>query len=194
MKETVVRAHSAEEAAMARDEASMIVESNNSAANRLIDRIGVARLNRSVRALGLNDTMFFGHYSELAGASARGRSSTNDLAEAAAMLLATSRGSIPSERRKAQRLLTLMLQAKEKDLTDHAIPRSENVADKIGETISVLSDLSITNPFGATSLIIASICHGVRRRTDAKHELYRLTASLYWRYYDLYREEPEGGG
>jgi beta-lactamase class A len=141
---------------------AMILQSDNTAANVLIDRVGMAAVNRRMAALGLSGTELRRHMIDLEAAR-RGDENVATPADLARLVLAFHRGEGLSEASKAAALS--ILQKFKPTPMRSGVPPDVVVASKSGDLEGVRADAGIVYVPGRPYVFVAM---GTFLREDAQ--------------------------
>ncbi len=131
---------------------AMILQSDNTATNVLIDRVGMAAVNRRMAALGLAHTELRRHMIDLEAAR-RGDENVSTPADLARLVLAFHRGEGLSARSKASGLE--ILQKSKRTPIRTGVPSEIAVASKSGELEGVRADAGIVYVPGRPYVFVA---------------------------------------
>jgi beta-lactamase class A len=131
---------------------AMILQSDNTATNVLIDRVGMAAVNRRMAALGLTGTQLRRRMIDLEAAR-RGDENVATPADLARLVLAFHRGEGLSASSKA--LALEILQKPKRTPISHGVPPDVTVASKSGELEGVRADAGIVYVPGRPYVFVA---------------------------------------
>jgi beta-lactamase class A len=126
--------------------AAMITESDNTAANALLDWCGEHELNELARQLGLEATRFQRHFMNFAARAAGhdNYTSAKDMVTLArGIALGTSRGYAGVRPSGCRFIYDQMLQQEDRSMIPSGIQRHVAIANKTGELVGVLHDVAI---------------------------------------------------
>ena len=154
---------------------AMILQSDNTATNVLIDRVGMAGVNRRMAALGLSGTQLRRHMIDLEAAR-RGDENVATPADLSRLMLAFHHGEGLSASSKAVALA--ILQKFKATPIRTGVPPDVAVASKSGELEGVRADAGIVYIPGRPYVFVAM---GTFLREDAKpsHALEQLARATY---------------
>jgi beta-lactamase class A len=159
---------------------AMILQSDNTATNVLIDRVGMAAVNRRMSALGLTATQLRRHMIDLAAAR-RGDENVSTPADLARLVLVFHRGDGLSASSK-EAALTILQKFKSTPIRS-GVPADVAVASKSGELEGVRADAGIVYVPGRPYVFVAM---GTFLRDDAQpsgalEQLARLSYQYFSR-------------
>ena len=157
----------------------MIIESDNTATNMLIDRLGMQQVNAMLRSLGLTHTLLQRRMMNTE-ASARGIENISTPREAARIMQTLYRGEFLGQKECAEMLDVLAL-PKSGDL-QAGVPDTVRVAFKPGEIAGVTTEWALVNLKERPYVLVAMNKFGLG--TDASAAMRRISALLFeyfWR-------------
>ncbi len=148
----------------------MVVVSDNSAANLLMDRVGVEQVNTTLRSLGLEKTQLRRKMMDLPAAQA-GRENLSSPRNLGELLTFIHGGKVVSEASRAD-LLRLLVTPKDGFLT-RLLPEDLEVANKPGTLAGVRNDVGILFVKGRP-FVLAIMCSHLRDERQAEAAIARM--------------------
>jgi beta-lactamase class A len=154
----------------------MIVVSDNTATNMLIDRLGVDAVNARLEALG-HEKMRLGRKMYDLAARDRGIENVCVASELVALLAAMERGAVVSPAASAA-MLAIMKRQSNTNKIPRLLPPGTTVANKTGEITGVSHDAGlIYAPSGPIALAV--LTRGCRDRVAAEDAIGRIARTIY---------------
>jgi beta-lactamase class A len=157
------------------DLSRMIAVSDNEAANRLMDVLGLRNVNAAMTALGLSRTQLSNHFA-LANppTGVFNRTSPADMARFME-LLATDRVISPAASREIRSLLSL---AGDDSKIGRGLPQSARLAHKSGWFDAVANDVGIVT-HGQTTYVLAVFTEGIATAETANQTIAAVARTLH---------------
>jgi beta-lactamase class A len=172
-----------------RDLATMMVAvSDNSAANVLIDRVGIQNVNALMDSLGLKQTRLRRKMMDVKAAS-EGRENTSTPREMMTLLEQIYRGKVLNKETTTDFLK--MLSTHKKSFIARDLPDSVQVADKDGELEGVRNDCGIVFAQNRPYVICVMTTY-LQRERDGEEAITRISAAAY-RMFDRLGRASEYG-
>ncbi len=157
----------------------MIVESDNTATNIIIDRLGMNRINQTMEELGLPGTRVQRIMMDRR-ARLEDRENLSTPAETARLLEMLHRGEILDETSRGE-ILDILAIRKDGRISRH-LPRGTRVESKGGSVGGVINDVGIVH-IGERAFIVSAMINWHLDR-DAAEEAIAEVALLAWRHVD----------
>jgi beta-lactamase class A len=142
---------------------AMILQSDNTATNALIERVGMAAVNRRMASLGLKGTVLRRHMIDLAAAR-RGDENVSTPSDLAALVIALHRGDGLSPEAHATALA--ILRKPKRTPIRSGVPADVRVASKSGELEGVCADAGVVEVPGRPYVFVAMATYLKASGTD----------------------------
>jgi beta-lactamase class A len=138
---------------------AMIVESDNTASNQLIDLLGFESINATAQAFGLTHTHLRRHFMDV-HAMRNHSENVSTPRDMGSLLYQIERGWREGIRTIAsplacKHMIDLMLQQEDREKIGSGIPHGIPLANKTGEITAVRNDIAIVDPYGDSPYILA---------------------------------------
>lgn len=155
----------------------MIIVSDNTATNLLIDLVGMDAVNAWCARNGLHGTVLARVMMD-AAARARGDENVTTPADVAALLTGLVRGELLGEAATAQALDVLLRQQCNDRLPRH-LPPGAALAHKTGELDAVCHDAGIVLPKDRDPIIVVALTEGIENQDDAAALIAETGRAIY---------------
>jgi len=160
---------------------AMISQSDNTAANALLDWVGQRRLDDLAIDLGLTQTRLHRHFMDFA-ARAAGRDNVTCARDMAALAkgiaIGTARGYGGASAWQCRYIYGRMLRQEDRELIPAAIVRPATIANKTGELIGVRHDVAIVDLGKPRAYVVALLSEGWSSRSAATLQLRAAAAEV----------------
>jgi beta-lactamase class A len=158
----------------------MVVLSDNTATNLLIERVGMANVNRTLATLGLSSEVRLARLMIRPDESARGNENVASPRAAARLMARVGRCELPMSRRACDQMRRLLELPKEGTLSD-ALPASVPVAWKPGTLDGVSTAWALVRVRGRPFAFAAMVSFGDERADDVVRALARCSYAYFAR-------------
>lgn len=149
----------------------MIIESDNTATDMLLDRLTMSEIEAQMHKLGLEHTTVQRTIFDF-GAIDRGLDNRISAGDAASLLLRMGRGEMP----RSPWMAEILKRTKRKDLLQARLPKTVNVAHKTGELEGVLHDAGLV--YVDSPYVIVVMTQGAGR-AEAMEFIAGLSSDVY---------------
>ena len=161
----------------------MITLSDNTAANLLMEHLGIAEINAVARRAGMTSTHLARHFMDYA-AIAHHNDNVSTPADMGRLLYLIARGShegIPTivSPEHCRAMLNIMLRQTDRDGIPAALPHGVPVANKTGEVDGTRNDIAVIDPFGESPIVLAIMSKDLQNYYDAYSAIHAVTRSVY---------------
>jgi beta-lactamase class A len=161
----------------------MILVSDNTAANMLIEHFGVERINEVGREAGMLHTNLDRPFVDCAVQVKRERNVTTpfDMANLLYQIETGARESVATivNPDHCRRMIDLMLRQQDRDKIPAGLPRYVAVADKDGEVDGTRNDAAIVDPFGDSPFILTVYTKGITDYGACLETIRRIAHATY---------------
>lgn len=154
----------------------MIVESDNTAANMLIDILGMDNINEAIQMLSLEHTVLRRKMMDFQAAQ-RGRENTTCVSEMGRLFGLLASGQCLDERRD-EAMLLILSQQEDNCILPAQIPNNIRVEHKTGELDGVYHDCGIVRKQGQP-YICCIMADGITNEPHALYDLSYLARDIY---------------
>jgi len=159
---------------------TMIRQSDNTAANALIDRIGFATVNRVAARAGLKRTRlrrYFLHFSKT-------HENETDAVDIATLLLAVARGARGestqiASARSCRAMVNTLLGQEDREKIARGLPPGVPLANKTGELPGVRHDAGIVDPYGPRPYVLVVLESDLRDQSAGVLGINRISGAVY---------------
>ncbi len=163
--------------------APMILVSDNTAANMLIEHFGVHRINAVGREAGMFDTHLDRPFVDCAVQVKRERNVTTpyDMANLLYQIESGAREGMATivNPEHCRRMIALMLRQQDRDKIPAGLPVGVAVADKDGEVDGTRDDAAIVEPFGDSPFILSICTKGIDDYDTCLEVIRRIARATY---------------
>lgn len=167
---------------------AMIQQSDNTAANVLLNYLGLETVNAVAAQYGLQHTRqqrYFMHFSTL-------HDNLTCARDVGRMLLTIARGArspiASSARARYRSMLALLLGQEDKETIAAALPPGVALANKTGELPAVRHDAGIVDPYGRAPFVLVILTRNIRSQEAGVSEIRAIARAVY----QLLRTTPAG--
>jgi beta-lactamase class A len=163
--------------------APMIQVSDNTAANLLIGRLGIAAINAVGRRAGMERTRLARRFLDY-GAIVRHHDNVSTPADMARLLYLIEEGARERVRtivsaKHCRTMVAIMLGQADRDGIPAALPRGTSVANKTGELAGTRNDVAIVEPFGDSPFVLAIMTRETYDYPAAYAAIHAVTRATY---------------
>ena len=159
---------------------AMIQQSDNTAANVLIDRFGFATINRVAARAGLKKTRlrrYFLHFSKT-------HENETDAVDIGTLLLAIARGARGestgiASARSCRAMVGTLLGQEDREKIARGLPPGVPLANKTGELLGVRHDAGIVDPYGPHPYVLVVLEDELRDQTAGVIGINRISRAVY---------------
>ncbi len=159
---------------------AMIRQSDNTAANVLIDRFGFATINHVAARAGLKKThlrRYFLHFSKT-------HENETDAADVGMLLLAIARGArgettAIASARSCRAMVDTLLGQEDREKIARGLPPGVPLANKTGELPGVRHDAGIVDPYGANPYVLVVLEGDLRDQAAGVAGINRISRTVY---------------
>jgi len=161
----------------------MIQLSDNTASNALIGHFGVAAINATGKAAGMQHTRLARKFLDYTAIVHHQDNVTTpaDMAQLLFQIAHGAREEIPTivSARHCRRMIDIMLGQTDRDGIPAALPPHTQIANKTGEIDGVRNDIAIIEPFGESPYVLAVYTKDVTDYNEAYRAIHRVAALSY---------------
>jgi beta-lactamase class A len=166
---------------------AMIVYSDNTASNQLIDLLGFHEIQATAHACGLTSTRLRRHFMDI-HAMLNHSENVSTPRDMGLLMYEIERGWREGLRTVAsplscKKMIDIMLQQEDRDKIGRGIPHGVPLANKTGEITAVRNDIAIVDPYGDTPYVLAVLTKDLNDfslgNRAIRHIARAVHASLY---------------
>ncbi len=162
---------------------AMIEQSDNSAANAIIDLVGFHAVAETARLAGMRDTQLERYFMDIRAIAnhSDNRSTPRDLAQLLYLIAVGAHESVRTiaEPLTCRTMVEIMLQQKYRDKIPAGMPPGIPIANKTGEIDGVRNDIAIVDPFGNDPYVIAALTMHDADISAADEAIRRVARAVY---------------
>lgn len=158
--------------------AAMVDESDNSAANKLMDVLGIGNVNSTMASLGLTATHLVNHFDDPSAPQHAGENSTTP-SDMVHLLALIAQDKVVSPQACAD-MRSLLLGNTDQSKLVRLLPAGTAVAHKSGWYPGVAADVGIVTPSGSTSRwVVAMFTDGIPSAETGNQMIAAVSQALY---------------
>jgi len=160
---------------------AMITQSDNTAANVIVDWLGFDRINALAASIGLEATRMRRHFMDFAARS-EGIDNTTSARDMGTLLYGIATGTHAGFARVSaadcRHIIGLMLAQEDRESIPAGITRAVSIANKTGELQDVRHDVAIVGVGGSGAYVLTLLSAQITNRTGAFLRLRELAAQI----------------
>jgi beta-lactamase class A len=166
---------------------AMIVQSDNTASNQLIDLLGFEEINETARGCGMQHTVLKRHFMD-AHAMANHSENVSTPRDIGMLLYAMERGWREGLHTVAapltcRRMIDILLHQEDHEKIGSGIPAGVALANKTGEITNVRNDAAIVDPYGDSPYILVVLTKNLSDFSLGVRAIRRIARAVHERLY-----------